>query len=223
MPIVFAGAILMFPGMILQWIPYTRMQGWGRFFQYGTGWYMMWYAIMIMLFSYFWVANQFNPIQIADDLQKRAGYIPGIRPGQPTAEYLDRTMTLITFAGALFLSALAVLPMVMANRFGVPYMIAQFFGGTSLLIIVGVGVGVAVIVFMSAILTGMTANMMKRILNSQAHIQMVPADEVARSLRGGVALFGWLETFIGIRVAVPEGKGHADPKLKMFKETDRCL
>jgi preprotein translocase subunit SecY len=138
MPIIFAGAILMFPGMILNFIPYTRMHGWARFFAYGTGWYMLWYAVMIILFSYFWVANQFNPIQIADDLQKRAGYVPGIRPGQPTAEYLDRTMTLITFAGALFLAALAVFPMIMADRFGVPYMIAQFFGGTSLLIMVGV-------------------------------------------------------------------------------------
>jgi preprotein translocase subunit SecY len=93
---------------------------------------------MIMLFSFFWVANQFNPIQIADDLQKRGGYVPGIRPGHPTAEFLDHTMTRITLAGALFLTALAVSPMLLADWFSVPMVVAQFFGGTSLLIIVGV-------------------------------------------------------------------------------------
>jgi len=138
MPIIFAGAVLMFPGMILQWIPYSRNHGWARFFAYGTGWYLFFYACMILLFSFFWVANQFNPIQIADDLQKHGGYVPGIRPGQPTAEFLDHTMTRITLAGALFLCGLAILPMVLAQRFGVPMMVAQFFGGTSLLIIVGV-------------------------------------------------------------------------------------
>jgi preprotein translocase subunit SecY len=138
MPIIFAGAILMFPGMILQWIEYTRMHGWARFFAYGTAWYMVFYAAMILLFSFFWVANQFNPIQIADDLQKHGGYVPGIRPGQPTAEFLVHAMTRITFAGALFLTILAIFPMLLADQFGVPPLVAQYFGGTSLLIMVGV-------------------------------------------------------------------------------------
>ena len=138
MPIIFASAILTFPGMVLQWIPFTRVRGWAMFFAQGTGWYMLAYAVMILLFSFFWVANQFNPIQIADDLQKRGGYVPGIRPGQPTAEFLDHTMTRITLAGALFLTGLAILPMILGQRFGVPPMVAQFFGGTSLLIMVGV-------------------------------------------------------------------------------------
>jgi len=138
MPIIFAGAILTFPGMILNAIPYTRMHGWARFVQWGTSWYMIAYAFMILLFSFFWVANQFNPIQIADDLQKRGGYVPGIRPGQPTAEFLDHAMTRITFAGAVFLTGLAIFPMILGQRFGVPMLVAQFFGGTSLLIIVGV-------------------------------------------------------------------------------------
>ena len=138
MPIIFAGAILMFPGMILRWIPFTRERGWESVVAYGSGGYMLLYATMIMLFSYFWVANQFNPIQIADDLQKNGGYIPGIRPGQPTAEFLDHTMTRITFAGALFLTGLAILPMILARQFNVPMLMAQFFGGTSLLIMVGV-------------------------------------------------------------------------------------
>jgi preprotein translocase subunit SecY len=93
---------------------------------------------MILFFSYFWVATQFHPVQIADDLKKYGGYVPGIRPGKPTAEFLDRVMTRITLAGAVFLTAIAVLPMVLANSFHIPGMVAQFFGGTSLLIIVGV-------------------------------------------------------------------------------------
>jgi preprotein translocase subunit SecY len=138
MPIIFASALLMFPRFIFQWIPYTRMHGWSRFVAYGSPWYMFFYGLMILVFSFFWVANQFNPIQIADDLQKHGGFIPGVRPGQPTAEFLDRTMTRITFAGAIFLTGIAILPMILARQFNIPYLVAQFFGGTSLLIIVGV-------------------------------------------------------------------------------------
>jgi len=136
MPIIFGSAILTFPTMILNAIPYTR--AWTRFFAYGTTSYMIMFALVIILFSYFWVATQFNPIQIADNLQKQGAYIPGIRPGQPTAEFLDTTMTRITFAGALFLTAIAILPMVLANQFQIPFAVASFFGGTSLLIMVGV-------------------------------------------------------------------------------------
>jgi preprotein translocase subunit SecY len=136
MPIIFASAVLMFPPILLRLIPFT--QSWTRFFSYGSPWYMSFYALAILLFSFFWVANQFNPIQISDDLQKRGGYVPGIRPGQPTAEFLDYTMTRITLAGSLFLVALAVFPMIMARQFNIPSLVAQFFGGTSLLIIAGV-------------------------------------------------------------------------------------
>ena len=138
MPIIFGSAILMFPAMILQRIPAARELRLGRFFAYGSGWYMFFFAAAIILFSFFWVANQFNPINIADDLQKRGGYVPGIRPGQPTAAFLDQTMTRITLAGATFLCCLAVLPMVLAQQFSIPPLVAQFFGGTSLLIMVGV-------------------------------------------------------------------------------------
>ena len=138
MPIIFAGAILMFPAMVLNWIPLTREWGWATYFVPGTNTYMLVYAGMILLFAFFWVANQFNPIQIADDLQKHGGYVPGIRPGQPTAEFLDHTMTRITLAGALFLTALAILPMILTRQFEIPIPVAQFFGGTSLLIMVGV-------------------------------------------------------------------------------------
>jgi preprotein translocase subunit SecY len=96
------------------------------------------YALLILFFSYFWVATQFNPIQIADDLKKHGGYVPGIRPGKPTAEFLDRTMTRITLAGAIFLAVIAVIPEIMLEKFGVPTGVARFFGGTSVLIVVGV-------------------------------------------------------------------------------------
>lgn len=138
MPIIFAGAILSLPGMLLRVLPAGVAATIGPWFAYGNYRYMTLYAVMILIFSFFWVANQFNPVQIADDLQKRGGYVPGIRPGQPTAEFLDNTMTRVTLAGALFLTFLAISPMMMARKFNIPPLIAQFFGGTSLLIIVGV-------------------------------------------------------------------------------------
>jgi preprotein translocase subunit SecY len=94
--------------------------------------------LLIFSFSYFWVATQFQPAQIADDLKKYGGFIPGVRPGKPTADFLDYTMGRLTFAGAVFLVIIAVLPQLLSNALQVPYMAAQFFGGTGLLIIVGV-------------------------------------------------------------------------------------
>jgi preprotein translocase subunit SecY len=95
-------------------------------------------AAMIFFFSYFWVATQFNEIQIADDLKKYGGYIPGIRPGQATSDYLHNTMSRITLAGALFLLVICIIPQFMTRQFGINYLVSQFFGGTSLLITVGV-------------------------------------------------------------------------------------
>jgi preprotein translocase subunit SecY len=104
-----------------------------------TGWpHYVLFGGMIFFFSYFWVATQFQPAQIADDLKKYGGFIPGVRPGKPTADFLDYTMTRLTFAGAIFLTAIAVLPQLLSRQMNVPYMTAQFFGGTGVLIIVGV-------------------------------------------------------------------------------------
>ena len=104
-----------------------------------TGWlHYVVLAAMIFFFSYFWVATQFQPAQIADDLKKYGGYIPGVRPGKPTADFLDFTMTRLTFAGAIFLTLIAILPSLLSEGLHVPVITAQFFGGTSLLIIVGV-------------------------------------------------------------------------------------
>lgn len=138
MPIIFGQAILMFPAKILQLLPFDFLKGAAAALNYGTPLYNILYALMILFFSYFWVATQFNPIQIADDLKKYGGYVPGIRPGKSTAEYLDRTMTRITLAGAVFLTLIAVIPTILAQQFRIPWVVASFFGGTSLLIIVGV-------------------------------------------------------------------------------------
>jgi len=142
MPIIFAQAILMFPPPVLNfignrmgWDSLNRAAGW---FQFGSTPSMWMYAVMILFFSYFWVATQFNPVQISDDLKRNGGYIPGIRPGEPTANFLDNVMTRITLAGALSLTLIAVIPTLLGQHFNIDFIITSFFGGTSILIIVGV-------------------------------------------------------------------------------------
>src|SRR4051795_5037435 len=139
MPIIFAWAILLFPSTIIS-IAFKNSANAGKIAAaLNNGWpHYLLLAAMIFFFSYFWVATQFQPSQIADDLKKYGGYIPGVRPGKPTAEYLDFTMTRLTFAGAIFLTIIAVLPQLLSHGLNVPQITAQFFGGTSLLIIVGV-------------------------------------------------------------------------------------
>ncbi len=140
MPIIFASAILMFPPIIINFL--SSRVSWmgylGSLFAYGSLSYMVLYAGLLILFSFFWVANQFNPIQIADDLKRQGAYVPGIRPGKPTSDYLDKSMTRVTTAGALFLTALALCPMIFTQQLNIPFLIASFFGGASLLIMVGV-------------------------------------------------------------------------------------
>jgi preprotein translocase subunit SecY len=146
MPIIFAQAILMFPqkfcmfvGGLVQNKFFKDLFNWGAVhLNDGSGLYLSVYALMILFFSYFWVATQFNELQIADDLKKNGGYIPGVRPGQATSDYLHHAMTRITFAGAFFLLVIAVIPMLLYRWMGVPYQVGQFFGGTSMLITVGV-------------------------------------------------------------------------------------
>lgn len=137
MPIIFASAILAIFPKIGSMLPFQGAKAWASSFP-ASGAYLVCFGLMILFFSYFWVATQFNPIQIADDLKRRGGYIPGIRPGRPTAEYLDRSMTRLTLAGAVFLTIIATMPNVMTAQFDIPWIVSSFFGGTSLLIIVGV-------------------------------------------------------------------------------------
>jgi preprotein translocase subunit SecY len=144
MPIIFAQAILMFPQKILQVIgsKFSQLAFLERFassnLREGDAFYMILYGVMILFFSYFWVATQFNETQVADDLKKYGGYIPGVRPGQATAEYLHNAMSRITLAGAIFLTGIAIIPILMYRFTSVPYQVSSYFGGTSLLILVGV-------------------------------------------------------------------------------------
>ena len=142
MPVIFASAILMFPQQILQqiyaWTEQPIFQTMAGFLLRGGWFYYFTYGGLILIFSYFWVSIMFKPVQIADDLKKNGGYIPGIRPGNPTAEYLDFVMTRLTFAGAVFLTTVAVFPDLILHFAGIPYIVATFFGGTGMLITVGV-------------------------------------------------------------------------------------
>lgn len=142
MPIIFASSILMFPEQIARNIGqrfhmkfFTDMAG---YLYNESGVYITVYSLLILFFSYFWVATQFNELQIADDLKKNGGYIPGVRPGQATSNYLHNTMSRVTFAGAIFLVIIAVIPIILARALHIPQMVSQFFGGTSMLIAVGV-------------------------------------------------------------------------------------
>jgi preprotein translocase subunit SecY len=139
MPIIFAFALLLFPATIVGFVGKNSPVAARIVGALNSGWpHYLVLAAMIFFFSYFWVATQFQPSQIADDLKKYGGYIPGVRPGKPTAEFLDYTMTRLTFAGAIFLTMIAILPTLLSRTLNVPQITAQFFGGTSLLIIVGV-------------------------------------------------------------------------------------
>ena len=143
MPVIFATAVLSIIPITLGLIPSIATQPWvvklNSQMQGGTTYYILG-GLGIFLFSYFWVAMMFQPSQIAEDLKRNGGYIPGVRPGKPTADFLDFTMTRLTFAGAIFLTILFVLPVMTGVVVGLPpsSLILHFFGGTSLLIMVGV-------------------------------------------------------------------------------------
>jgi preprotein translocase subunit SecY len=142
MPIIFASALLMFPQKILEYIGKTFSMPFlielGTQLTQGHMLHMIAYAVLILFFSYFWVATQFNEVQIADDLKKYNGYIPGVRPGKATSDFLHNTMSRITLAGSVFLILIAVVPEFLYVSMKVPIQVASFFGGTSLLIAVGV-------------------------------------------------------------------------------------
>lgn len=139
MPIIFASAILFIPNTILSFFPENQtLINIAQLFSDRSVLYAVLYAALIIFFTYFYTAIAFNPRQVADDLKRAQGYIPGVRPGAPTAEYLDAILTRITLPGAVFLAIVALLPVFVTNVLNVPYSFAQFFGGTSLLIIVGV-------------------------------------------------------------------------------------
>ncbi len=142
MPVIFATSILLFPQMIMSQVgAYFNLPFLVEFANNllrGHWVYYVGMTTLIMFFSYFWVSVMFKPIQIADDLKKYGGYIPGVRPGEPTAGFLDFIMTRLTLAGAIFLTIIAIIPDVLLYELKVPPRIAYFFGGTGMLITVGV-------------------------------------------------------------------------------------
>ncbi len=141
MPVIFATAILSLPQLLARQL--LSPDGWGirmveACLSVNEVWYYLISAFMIFFFSYFWVATMFQPSQIAEDLKRTGGYIPGVRPGPATALFLDQTMQRLTFAGSLFLTLIYFLPSMLHVFAHVDYMVTHFFGGTSLLILVGV-------------------------------------------------------------------------------------
>jgi len=141
-PPIFASSIIMFPATIVNflnvkeipWIQYIV-----DFLNPGHIVYNLIYVIFIIFFCFFYTAVHFNPVEVADNMKRQGGFIPGIRPGKNTAEFIDRVLTRITFSGAIYVSAICVLPQVLIYRMNVPF----YFGGTALLIVVGVAMDTA--------------------------------------------------------------------------------
>jgi len=134
-PIIFAQSIIVFPSTLGSFFPNSEaMQSLVQVFRPGNWLYISLYSIIIVFFTYFYTAIVLNPVDLADNMKKYGGFIPGIRPGRKTSEYIDRVLTRITLPGAVFLAAIAVLPDILIAQFNVPF----YFGGTSLLIVVGV-------------------------------------------------------------------------------------
>jgi preprotein translocase subunit SecY len=139
MPIIFAQSIMFVPQTILTFFPNNEfMQSMAGYFSFTSFVYSFIYALMIIFFTYFYTAIAFNPTDVADNMKKQGGFVPGIRPGQHTADFIDNILTKVTLPGSIFLAIVAILPAFMV-RFGVSQSFSSFFGGTSLLIIVGVG------------------------------------------------------------------------------------
>ncbi len=133
-PVIFAASLMAFPPTVGQLIQQPWAQDMAVFFNPGGWAYIVGESILIVLFTYFYTAVTFNPVEQADNLKKYGGFIPGVRPGRPTAEYLDRILARLTFPGALYLAAVAALPTILINQTSANF----FFGGTSILIVVGV-------------------------------------------------------------------------------------
>lgn len=138
-PVIFASSLLMFPATLAQFA------GAGSWFATFASWispgspgYMVFYVLLILFFTYFWTATQFHPEQIASDMKRNGAFIPGIRQGKPTQDYLEAVMNRVTLIGAIFLALIAILPALVSAILGVDQAISYFFGGTALLILVGV-------------------------------------------------------------------------------------
>lgn len=135
-PAIFASSIIMFPATIASFIPIPWMQAIADSMRPGAFFYELIFVGFIFFFCYFYTAVTFNPVDVADNMKKNGGYIPGIRPGKRTADYIDRVLTRLTLGGAVYVSTVCVLPSILITQFNVPF----YFGGTALLIVVGVAI-----------------------------------------------------------------------------------
>ena len=135
-PPIFASSIMMFPATISSFITVPWIQNIVSALRPGNAVYELFYVGLIFFFCYFYTAVTFNPVDVADNMKKQGGYIPGIRPGKRTADYIDKVLSRITLGGALYVSAVCVLPSILITHFNVPF----YFGGTALLIVVGVAI-----------------------------------------------------------------------------------
>jgi preprotein translocase subunit SecY len=139
MPIIFAQALMFLPQTIITFLPEgdfsVTLQSW---FSVDSWFYWIFYGLVIVFFTYFYTAIALNPVDVADNLKKQGGFIPGVRPGKKTSEYLDNILTRITLPASIFLAIIAIVPAMLAKWMNIPFSLASFFGGTGLLIIVGV-------------------------------------------------------------------------------------
>lgn len=139
MPIIFAQAIMFIPSTLGTYFQNSpAVQSLMGLFSVDHPFYWATFGLMIIFFTYFYTAIAFNPVEVADNMKKQGGFIPGVRPGKKTAEYIDNILTRVTLPGSMFLALIAVFPYVLMKATGINYDLASFFGGTSLLIIVGV-------------------------------------------------------------------------------------
>jgi preprotein translocase subunit SecY len=140
MPIIFAQALMFLPSTVASFFP--QGSGFGdwlqRVFAPTHVVYSLFFAFLIIIFTYFYTAIQFNPVDVADNMRKQGGFIPGVRPGKSTSEYIDHILTRVTLPASIFLALIAIFPTFLSGFFDVDYSLASFYGGTSLLIIVGV-------------------------------------------------------------------------------------
>lgn len=137
-PIIFAQSILLFPATIAQFVPNQTIKQMIGFLQHGGFFYTVFYAALIVFFTYFYTAVTLNPRDLADNMKKYGGFIPGVRPGKPTEDFFNYILNRVTLPGAIFLSIIAIFPDFVGKWLKIPYLVASFFGGTALLIIVGV-------------------------------------------------------------------------------------
>jgi preprotein translocase subunit SecY len=135
-PPIFASSLILFPATIAQFSNVPWMNQLSQMLAPGRALYIILTVALIFFFAYFYTSIIFNPVDVADNLRKYGGFIPGRRPGRPTADFIDRTLTRLTFLGAIYLSLIVILPTYLIQWFNVPF----FFGGTALLIVVGVAV-----------------------------------------------------------------------------------